>query len=401
MMANSLFCWPWSDGICWNEFSLNKIDIEVEHPAVGNTGSRPVGPRTQGKYKASSIPAYFWAKSFEYRLRNVFRIKSRRQYFPVHKGYSETRALMGGGATADIAWLVGQANDVISSTFAELKASKSADVSLMQVPISSPRLVHLRLSEDLQLWKDEQAQLGHVLPPKGSGLTRCSDQVLQMMGAQDWPDPLITTNALSGSGLANFLMGAADAQTMFSNYINDMVFYYEHGYNYIFPSLEPLINRSLADAHALRTQGGHERREAVLVGKCYIQHKMALEEENKLLLKNQSAKLDRRTAQIVCFSESSLLGMGAEAVARGFDPAAVMSDLVFACPGTDVVDVGSDLVNSEVMNSFLNVADIADTGVMSEKVLRRVYDAYAATGARMLTQRWHEPLARMCAAVYS
>jgi hypothetical protein len=111
--------------------------------------------------------------------------------------------------------------------------------------------------------------------------------------------------------------------------------------------------------------------------------------------------MDRRTAQVISLSESSLLGMAAEATARGFDAGAVMSDLVFSSPGTDVVDVGCDLVNSEVMNSFLNVADIAASGVVSEQALRDIYDAYAATCARMLTQRWHEPVARMCAALYT
>lgn len=96
-----------------------------------------------------------------------------------------------------------------------------------------------------------------------------------------------------------------------------------------------------------------------------------------------------------------MLGMAAESIARGFDAGAVMADLVFSSPGTDVVDVGCDLVNSEVMNSFLNVADITETGVVSEEVLRKIYDAYAAAGARMLTQRWHEPVARMCAALYT
>ncbi|XP_044417244.1 uncharacterized protein [Triticum aestivum] len=69
--------------------------------------------------------------------------------------------------------------------------------------------------------------------------------------------------------------------------------------------------------------------------------------------------------------------------------------------GTDVVDVGCDLLNSEVMNSFLNVADIATSGIVSEPALRAIYDAYAATVARMLTQRWHEPVARMAAALYT
>ncbi|TQV90968.1 hypothetical protein IF1G_10203 [Cordyceps javanica] len=180
-----------------------------------------------------------------------------------------------------------------------------------------------------------------------------------------------------------------------------MAFYYEHGYNHVFPSLERLLQRGLADRHAMRTRGGRERRESVYVGKRYIQTKIELEERNKERLSYRSARLLRRDAQIISLSESSLLGMAAEAMAQGFDPASVMSDLVFSSPGTDVVDVGCDLVNSEVMNSLLNVADVTENGVVSEVVLHRVYDAYATVGAKMLTQRWHEPVARMCAALYT
>ncbi|KAL7957571.1 hypothetical protein V8C34DRAFT_325036 [Trichoderma compactum] len=51
-------------------------------------------------------------------------------------------------------------------------------------------------------------------------------------------------------------MGAADATTMFSNYFTDMVFSYEHGYNYVYPTLESLPQKGLEDPHALRTPGG-------------------------------------------------------------------------------------------------------------------------------------------------
>ncbi|RYO90840.1 hypothetical protein DL764_008378 [Monosporascus ibericus] len=64
-----------------------------------------------------------------------------------------------------------------------------------------------------------------------------------------------------------------------------------------------------------------------------------------------------------------------------------MSDMILGSPGTDVVDVGSDLDNSEVTNAFLNTADITDTGIVTEYALRRVYDAYAQTGRRMFTER--------------
>ena len=118
----------------------------------------------------------------------------------------------------------------------------------------------------------------------------------------------------------------------------------------------------LADPYARQTLGGHERRVGVCIGKEYIQGKIELEKWHKSSLTYSSARLGRREAQIVSFLESSLMGMAAEAISRGYDAGAVMSDLVFSSPGTDVVDVGSDLLNSEVMNSVLNVADITDTG---------------------------------------
>nr|XP_020168569.2 uncharacterized protein LOC109754053 [Aegilops tauschii subsp. strangulata] len=99
------------------------------------------------------------------------------------------------------------------------------------------------------------------------------------------------------------------------------------------------------------------------------------------------------------YSEArALVGKGAVADLRRLSRQA--EDMV-AEGGTDVVDVGCDLLNSEVMNSFLNVADIATSGIVSEPALRAIYDAYAATVAQMLTQRWHEPVARMAAALYT
>jgi hypothetical protein len=125
-----------------------------------------------------------------------------------------------------------------------------------------------------------------------------------------------------------------------------------------------------------------------------------MEVAERTRLKDFSAQMDRRAAQIIFLFDCSVLGIGAEATARGFDAGAVMSDLILSVNSHDVLDVGSDLVNSEIMNSFLNVADIAASGVVSEPALRAIYDAYAATGARLFTQRWHEPSARMVANEY-
>ncbi len=64
---------------------------------------------------------------------------------------------------------------------------------------------------------------------------------------------------------------------MFSNYVTGMAFYYEHGYKSVFPTLESLLQKGLADQEALRTPRGRERRDAVFVGKEYIQGKVVLE----------------------------------------------------------------------------------------------------------------------------
>ncbi|QPG97689.1 hypothetical protein C2857_006722 [Epichloe festucae Fl1] len=328
--------------------------------------------------------------------------------FPVHAGYSEARALVGKGAVTDLRRLCLEAEDLVEEMFASIGGGvRHKDERFgaeAEVPEAArPRVVQLRLSPELALWKSTQHAMGKVLPPKGAGLSQASPRVLAVLGAGDWPEAMTTTNALFGCGMASLLIGAADVRTLFSNYVTDMAFYYEHGYNHVFPSFHRLLHDGVADAHARRTLGGRQRREAVAAGLRYIQAKIALEAAHGTRLKDAAARMDRRTAQVISLSESSLLGMAAEAMARGFDAAAVMSDLVFSSPGTDVVDVGCDLVNSEVMNSFLNVADIAasEGGVVSEPALRAIYDAYAATGARMLTQRWHEPVARMCAALYT
>ncbi|PTB65138.1 hypothetical protein BBK36DRAFT_1122149 [Trichoderma citrinoviride] len=389
-----LWCQPLSHQSYWSEFDLKGLKIKVKSP------KKDAFPG-----ESDQIPPYFWAKGFRNRVRKLLGRKPKKHSFAIHSGYAEARALVGDGTVPELAMLSNQARAFVAEVFGDVgdaaETSSVGDKQSLSSVESGPRIVQLKLSADLQSWKESQHAAGNILPPKGTGLSQASAGALQKIGAAGWPDALKTNNALFGCGIASLLMGAADAPTMFSNYVTDMVFYYEHGYNYVFPTLEPLLQKGLEDPHALRTPGGRERRDAVSLGKQYIQGKIALEDRFKKNLSYRSARLNRRTAQIVSLSESSLLGMAAEAIARGCDPGAVMADLVFSSPGTDVVDVGCDLVNSEVMNSFLNVTDITETGIVSEEVLRRIYDAFAATSARMLTQRWHEPVARMCAALYT
>ncbi|RSL61834.1 hypothetical protein CEP51_013567 [Fusarium floridanum] len=377
--------------IYWDRFSLSGLDVKVKPPKRRSFREEPTG-----------IPPYFWGKGIQSHLGMLL---GRKQRHPVHMGYSEARCLVGDGKVANLEALSLQAVGMITRVFADVAQISEGSTLEKERSLSSlgqgPSAVRLQLSPGLEHWREDQHRTGNILPSKGTGLSKASDRALNLFGAEDWPEAMKTNNALFGCGIASLLMGAADPQTMFSNYVTDMAFYYEHGYNHVFPSLEQIYQKGLTDPHALRTLGGHERRDAVRVGMRYIQGKIALEKRHKTQLAAMSARLDRRSAQIISLSESSLLGMAAEAMMRGFDPGAVMADLVFSSPGTDVVDVGCDIVNSEVMNSFLNVADVTDTGIIDEDVLRRVYDAYAATGARMLTQRWHEPVARMCSALYT
>ncbi|KAF7103992.1 hypothetical protein CFC21_104921 [Triticum aestivum] len=319
----------------------------------------------------------------------------------MYAGYSEARALIGEGATADLRRLSRQAQGMVAEMFASITVTGRDELEEAVAPAPSrPRVVQLRLSPELALWKSTQHAMGNVLPHKGKALRQASPQVLAQLGATDWPAALTTTNALFGGCMTNMLIGAADVRTMFSNYVTDMAVNYEYGYSHVFPTLHELVQDALADAHALGTPYGRERREAVDVGLPYIQDKIAMEVANKKHLKDRSAQMDRRAAQVIYLFDSSVLGIGAEAMARGFDTGAAMSDLVLSINSHDVIDVGSDLVNSEIMNSFLNVADIAASGVVSEPALRAIYDAYAATGARTFTQRWHEPSARMVDSEY-
>ncbi|KAJ6123733.1 hypothetical protein N7471_011050 [Penicillium samsonianum] len=312
--------------------------------------------------------------------------------FPIHRGYAEIRSIIEDGRLELLEDLANTAIQYITREFECLESSKEG---------TDKGFVELHLSEDLQKWRREQHYSGRTLPSKGYGLASASDKVVQLFGAEKWPKPLTTTNALFGSGMMNMLIGAYDAETLYSNYCTDMAFYYEHGYHEAFPEFEETIKLAVSDHHAVHTPGGAERRAAVEIGMKYIKAKVALEEAHKSELANRVAKLNRREAQVIFCFECSLLGMAKETMVRGFDCGAVMSDMIFSSPGTDVVDVGSDLINSELVNSFLNTADMTSTGIVTEEALRRVYDAYAHTGSRMLCERWMEPMARMCSVLFT
>lgn len=268
----------------WKRFGLEGIAPKV--PSISN----PVPD------DSSLIPPHLWGDT-------LFRKPSDR--LPTHSGYVEARSLIGNGNLLTLADLSSEASKFVSSVF-DAVASKNCS--------TSSTVVRLRLSEELQQWKAEQHKQGNILPTKGKGLRRASEEVLRLLGASNWPEPLITTNALFGCGITNLLVGGHDPNTVMSSYVTDMAFYYEHGYHLVFPELEGLIKKGVRDSRARRTLGGSERRAAVEIGIKYIRGKISLEEQHKADLSYLSARLDRRTAQIVCLCESSLFGMIGEAV---------------------------------------------------------------------------------------
>ncbi|CZR51303.1 uncharacterized protein PAC_01178 [Phialocephala subalpina] len=350
-----------------------------------------IRPSTSSLPNRLNIP-YFWGEGYN---------ASAPPTFPLHRGYTEARQLIGDGSLQTLDDLTSHALKYVSGVFDDIAAVDPSTDEASQTPSPSTRFYEPRLSDSILAWKAAQTAAGNILPHKGYGLGRSSSAVLHHFNASSWPEPLIQNGAMFGCGMANMLIGAYDSRILYSNYCVDMAFYYEHGYHKVFPHFEKLIADEGADPHAVASPAGAERRAAVDIGIRYIKGKVELETKLKSKLGKKVARLDRRTAQIVFFSESSLMGMSSETIVRGFDAAAVMSDMIFSSPGTDVVDVGSDLQNSEVMNAFLNTADIADTGVVSEESLRNVYDAYAHTGARIFIERWAEPVARMCATLYT
>lgn len=346
------------------------------------------------------IPGYFWGK--EWAQEGGFKEQ------PRYRGYQEGRALGKDGSIKDIASSMKGGLEAIKELYATLerdsegahKCDPAQPELKTQKRLVDLGLVNVRLSKELLAWRQEQHSQGRILPGKGHGLKRASDEVVKLLNAEHWPAPLITNNVLFGTGWAVLLNGAYDPPTLYSNYCTDMAFFYEHGFHKVFPEFEKTIAKCASDPKARNTPLGDERRNAVDIGMPYIRGKADLETKYFAQLTGKTAKLDRRTAHLICFCEGSLAGMAFEAMGRGFDPAGVFDDMALSSPGTDVVDVGSDINNSEIMNSFLNTADVTDTGIVTEETLRKVYDAYAAVGGRCFTERWMEPIANMNSVLY-
>lgn len=192
-----------------------------------------------------STPPYFWNED-----QGIARTQ------PELHGYSEGKVLIGGGSLKDLDKLVTEALQYLTRVYEELREPK---------PEAGTHVVSLHLSEELLRWRAEQYEVGNILPSKGKGLKRTSPEVIRLLGAEQWPDPLLTNNALFGSGWANLLIGAYDVPTLYSNYCLDMGFYYEHGYAKVFPQFEAVVKKASNDMRALRTPAGTERRKVAQI----------------------------------------------------------------------------------------------------------------------------------------
>lgn len=276
--------------------------------------AEPVSSAYMQKYSSIPLGPYFWGA--EHALGQL-------KPFPSQSGNVEARKLVGDGGVDACSRVIDEAVAAITRVFNSIDNPD---------PNSRIGLVKLRLSSEMSEWKRKQQAQGRILPAKGKGMLRASDKVIDLVSGQDWPPSLLTTNTLFGVGWSSLLNGAYDPQVLFSNYCVDLAFFYEHGFNSIFPEFEPLFEAAMNDPHALATLGGPERREAARVGLRYIRGKVALEHKYLPHLSGLSARFDRRTAQCIMFGESSLMGLAAEAATRGYDAPATMSDLVFSSP---------------------------------------------------------------------
>ncbi|KAG8160505.1 hypothetical protein KVR01_010041 [Diaporthe batatas] len=336
-------------------------------------------------------PPYFWGEEWNQERRFKQHVK--------HSGYEEARILIGRGSQSDIERNISKGLKAVSTAYRVLDEDKcdsqskqhgpDPDISYQQ-QLDSINIIDVCLSDDLMAWKREHHALGRISSDSHRGRRRASNEVIQLLGAEDWPAPLLTTDVLFGAGLMNMLIGAYDARVLYSNYCIDTDSFNE-------PQSErssPRSNRSASVFSAFPKSQiplGLERRRAVESGLTYTHDKSQLEARHETRLNGCTAKMDRETAHVVHFCEANRAGIAAEAMGRCFDSAAIYDDMVFSSAATDIVNIHSDLGSSEIANACLNTADITNSGVVTEDALRRVYDAFAAVGARCLTERWSEP----------
>lgn len=171
-----------------------------------------------------TMPPYFWGATYS---------PEEASSIPRSHGYEEERDLGGDGSQDVWTAIISGAVEALNQVFEAIEipaGSQPARSPGMQKTAYSPSKVEVNtlcLSDELKTWRKSQFKKGWILPAKGYGLLREDDKVLKILGATDWPAPLVSKGALFGSVFGNLLIGAYDARTLYSNCCCDMAFYYE------------------------------------------------------------------------------------------------------------------------------------------------------------------------------
>lgn len=132
---------------------------------------------------------YFWGKGYD---------ENDKTNLPVYGGYAEAGEIVGDGRIATLEGIADHGIKIMSTLFENMSDPSASEDSF----------VSLRLSDELMKWREEQWAQGKILPTKGNGIKRASEEVIELLGVKGWPEPLLTNGALFGSVLANLLIGA-------------------------------------------------------------------------------------------------------------------------------------------------------------------------------------------------
>ncbi|KAK7723973.1 hypothetical protein SLS64_000306 [Diaporthe eres] len=260
-------------------------------------------------------PPYFWGEEWSQERRFKQHAK--------HCGYEEARILIDRGTQKDIERNINKGLKAVTMAYnllyddnseAESKQSCSDSDASFQQRLENLNIVGICLSDDLVAWRREHHGLGCIPSDIHRGRRRASNEVIQLLGAEDWPAPLLTTDLLFGAGLMNMLIGAYDARVLYSNYCVDTDSLYEPKSERSSPEFDRPSSLFAGFPRPQKVPLGAERRKAVESGLAYIHGKADLEARYASRLTDKTAKMDRETAHVVYFCEANRAGMAAEAM---------------------------------------------------------------------------------------
>jgi hypothetical protein len=109
------------------------------------------------------------------RIPPYFRGREHTFHPPRAAGHAGSRDAIGSGITQELERLAAYGIECLTSAFEELNQVEKGKKGV---------LIDLKLSEELQDWRQSQLEAGRALPSKGYGLTRVSDEVLHHLGTK-------------------------------------------------------------------------------------------------------------------------------------------------------------------------------------------------------------------------